>query len=121
MVRAHDVALRWLVVYQRLILGKHWRAVQRDLGGLFCKKTQAALLHLFWETDDVVPHQGQRPAPPTNQLMDGAFTQLLIDTVVKHPQLFHRERQAYIQLQTMTSGVRRVGRREAGGRHGSQR
>ena len=66
MPRALSEDMRWKIVYQRIAEGEPW---SRIAGPFVSKTTAKDIVRLFLETRGVTSRQGERAAPPANQVM----------------------------------------------------
>jgi len=85
MGRAKDADLRWLVVYTRLVKGASVSVTARQCSVSKCFVKH--MLKLFERTHGVEDMQGQRHAPPANQVMTAEAARALLHQMLDVPEL----------------------------------
>tara|TARA_B110001452_G_C15214822_1_gene421334 strand:- start:1490 stop:1786 length:297 start_codon:yes stop_codon:yes gene_type:complete len=86
MGKAKGQELRWLVVYKRLVEDLPIATIVEHCGGLVGETFVKDMTALFLRRGAVEDRQGQRTAPPANQVMTEAAAHELLTRVLLSPQ-----------------------------------
>ena len=102
MPRALSEDMRWKIVYQRIAEGEPW---SRIAGPFVSKTTAKDIVRLFLETRGVTSRQGERAAPPANQVMTEEVCIELLHRVLESPQTTRREHHLELLLDGVVTSV----------------